>query len=149
MCDNAVALDALRARWGFPARLGSVELRRHYDAVDVTVAVEDATVVAVRGVDPDPLDPNDVQYSGSVALANTPRGLRLIQIEYDVTPTRAERLRPVLEAFDARGFGVHPAVEPYYPVSGSIANGRITLHRLRFVSRPDEIAFTGTEPVND
>ena len=69
-----------------------------------------------------------------------------MQIEYDVAVTRAERLRPQLDEFDAAGFGVHPSVEPYHPVSASIALGTIELHRLRFVCRPDELAFTGTEP---
>ena len=71
-----------------------------------------------------------------------------MQIEYDVAVTRAERLRPHLDDFDAVGFGVHPTVEPYHPVSASIALGTIELHRLRFVCRPDELAFTGTEPID-
>jgi hypothetical protein len=147
--DNEEAIDALRARWGFPARLGSVRLGHHYDAVEAVVEVDDQVVLSVRALDPVPLDANDVQYSGSVALAHTPRGLRLVQIEYDVGATRAERVRPHLLAFDARGFGVHTSVEPYYPVSASIATGTVTLHRLRFVCRPDELAFTGTETVPD
>jgi hypothetical protein len=32
-------------------------------------------------------------------------------------------------------------------VSASIAVADVTLQRLRYVSRPDELAFTGTEPV--
>ena len=36
---------------------------------------------------------------------------------------------------------------PVYPVSASLAQGRLTLPELRFVCRPDELAFTGTEPV--
>ena len=104
-------------------------------------------ILAIHGADPDPLDGADVQYSGSVALADTPRGLRLVQIEYDVTPSRAERVRPRLRAFDAVRFGVHPSVEPYYPVSASIVTATVSLQPLRFVSRPDELAFTGTEPV--
>jgi hypothetical protein len=148
LCDNEAACDALRTRWGFPARLGVVTLDRHYDAVDAAGVVDGDTVLALHGADPEPLDGGDVQYSGSVALAHTPRGLRLVQIEYDVTPSRAERVRPQLRAFDAVGFGVHPSLEPYYPVSASIVTATITLQALRFVSRPDELAFTGTEPVN-
>ncbi|HXY94634.1 MAG TPA: hypothetical protein VEP49_19385 [Acidimicrobiia bacterium] len=147
VCDNERAVEGLRTRWGFPARLGAVELRRHYDAVEAVAGTDGHTALSLRGVDPEPLDPDDPQYSGSVALAHTPRGLRLVQIEYDVAVTRAERVRPHLDAFDAAALGVHPAVDPYYPVSASIATGTITLHRLRFVSRPDELAFTGTEPV--
>jgi hypothetical protein len=147
--DNNQATEALRARWGFPAQMGIVELRQYYDAVEASVEVDGRCALSVRGVDPEPLDPGDVQYSGSVALAHTPRGLRLVQIEYDVDVTRAERLRPQLHAFDAEAFGVHPSVVPYYAVSSSIVVGTVTLHRLRFVSRPDELAFTGTEPVVD
>jgi hypothetical protein len=148
VCDNDDASGALRARWGFPVHPGSVVLRHHYDAVEVAAAVDGEVVLAVRGSDPEPLGNDDIAYSSSVALAHTPRGLRLVQIEYDVAVTRAERVRPHLDEFDAAGFGVHPSVQPYHPVSASIALGTIELHRLRYVCRPDELAFTGTEPVD-
>jgi hypothetical protein len=50
-------------------------------------------------------------------------------------------------SFDAAGFGVHPSVAPYHPVSASIALGTIELHRLRYVCHRTKLAFTGTEPV--
>ena len=149
VCDNDEALGALRARWGFPVQPGTVTLRHHYDAVEVAAVVDGQVVLAVRGSDPEPLGNDDIAYSSSVALAHTPRGLRLVQIEYDVAVTRAERVRPQLDEFDAAGFGVHPSVAPYHPVSASIALGTIELHRLRYVCRPDELAFTGTEPVEE
>jgi Acetoacetate decarboxylase (ADC) len=149
VCDNEAASAALRARWGFPVQPGAVTLRHHYDAVDASAAVGGDVVVAIGGRDPEPLGNDDIAYSSSVALAHTPRGLRLVQIEYDVAVTRAERLRPVLEVFNAEGFGMHPTVKPYHPVSASFALGAIELHRLRFVCRPEELAFTGTEPVRD
>jgi hypothetical protein len=149
VCDNARATDALRTRWGFPAHEGAVVLHRHYDAVEASVTVGATTVLALRGSDPEPLAGSDIAYSGSVALAHTPRGLRLVQIDYDVAVDRAERLRPRLDAFDAAGFGVHESAAPYHPVSASIAVGAVTLHRLRFVCRPEEMAFTGTEPTSD
>jgi len=148
ICDNATATDALRTRWGFPARSGRVALHRHYDSAQAEVRVDDATVLSIRAVDPEPLDGSDVGYSGSVALAHTPRGLRLVQIEYDVDAPRAERVRATLDVFDGARLGMHPAVEPWYPVSASIATGSLTLHRLRYVCRPDELAFTGTEAVD-
>jgi hypothetical protein len=40
---------------------------------------------------------------------------------------------------------VHASVIPYHPVSASTAVGAITLQRLRYVSKPDELAFTSTE----
>ena len=92
---------------------GAVTLRHHYDAVEVLASVDGHVVLSMRGKDPEPLGNGDVAYSSTVALAHTPRGLRLVQIEYDVTVTRAERLHPQLDEFDAAGFGVHPTVEPY------------------------------------
>ena len=148
VCDNDEASAALRARWGFPVHAGAVTLRHHYDAVEALASVEGHVVLSVRGKDPEPLGNGDIAYSSTVALAHTPRGLRLVQVEYDVEVTRAERLHPELDEFDAAGFGVHPTVEPYHPVSASIALGTIELHRLRFVCRPDELAFTGTEPID-
>jgi hypothetical protein len=146
--DSDDAAHALRARWGFPARPGTVRLRQHYDAVEASVEVDDTIVLSVRGTDPEPLGTGDIAYSQTVSLAHTPRGLRLVQIEYDVAVTRAERLHPRLDGFDAAAFGMHPTVQPYYAVSSSIAHGAIELHRLRFVCRPEELAFTGTEPVD-
>jgi hypothetical protein len=148
VCDNAAAVDALRSRWGLPARSGAVRLHRHFDGTDVDVDVGGTTVLALRATDPEPLDPGDVAYSTGVALAHTPRGLRLVQVDYEVAAERAERLRlrPIV-AFDGAALGVHPTVDPWHPVSASIAVGTVTLERLRYLSKPDELAFTGTEPV--
>jgi hypothetical protein len=142
---DAVAA-ALRDRWGFPAQPGTVALRRGYDRVTARVEIGGTTVLALDGVDPEPLAPGDVAYTTTVTLAHTPRGLRLVQVDTDVAATRAERLRPRLDVFTADGW-VHASVEPAHLVSASIAVGDVTLQRLRYVSRPDESAFTGTEPV--
>ena len=147
VCDNDDAVEALRTRWGFPARRGDVHLHRHFDGTDAGVVLDGTTVLAVRGVDPEPLGPGDIAYSTAVTLAHTPRGLRLVQVEDDVEAVRAERLRLLpLAAFDGAALGVHPSVDPWYPVSASIAVGTVTLLPIRYVCRPDELAFTGTEP---
>ena len=146
--DNAAAVDALRTRWGFPVQPGHVRLDRHFDGTTAEVLVDGRPVLSVRGTDPEPLGPGDVAYSTAVTLAHTPRGLRLVQVEYDLAAERAERLRPLpLGAFDAVRLGAHPSIDPWYPVSASIAVGTLTLHPLRYVCRPDELAFTATEPV--
>ncbi len=148
VCDHDAAVDALRSRWGLPARRGDVRLDRRFDGTDVDVAVDGPPVLALRSVDPEPLGPGDVAYSTGVTLAHTPRGLRLVQFDYEVVTERAERLRLLpMESFDPAGLGVHPTVDPWYPVAASIAVGTVTLERLRYLSKPDELAFTGTEPV--
>jgi hypothetical protein len=146
VCDNPAAVDALRRRWGFPARLGDVTLVRRYDAVTATATVDGVLVAALTARDAEPLGPDDVAYTTTVALAGTPRGPRLVQIDTDVHVERAERVMPTLDAFDAPAW-VHESVQPYHPVSASIAVGRVGLRPLRFVSKPDELAFSGTENV--
>jgi hypothetical protein len=146
--DAPAAAAALRSRWGFPSRPGTVELRRGYDGVTASASLADGgtAVLALTGLDPEPLGVDDVAYTTTVTLADTPRGLRLVQVDADVVAARAERLRPRLEAFATAGW-VHASVSPVHLVSASIAVADVTLQRLRYVSRPDELAFTGTEPV--
>jgi hypothetical protein len=85
-----------------------------------------------------------VQYTVTTTLAHTPNGLRLVQVEPEYELARAERIRPRLEAFDADGWGA-PRLHPVHVVSASVAVGMLTIPRLRFVSRPDVLAFEGTE----
>jgi hypothetical protein len=146
VCDNTDAIDALARRWGFPAREGSVTLERGYDAVGVSAVIGGTAVAVLTALDPEPLGVDDVAYTTTTALAHTPKGLRLVQIDADVAVARAERVRPRLDAFAAAPW-VHPSVVPYHPVSASIAIADLTLNRLRFVSKPDELAFSGTETV--
>jgi hypothetical protein len=146
VCDNEQAADALRRRWGFPARVGRVSLQWRYDAIAASAAVDDACAVSLRAIDPEPLLPGDVSYTSSVVLADTPLGMRLVQIDADAAVERAERVRPRLDTFDAPAW-VHRSVDPYYPVSASVARGELTLQRLRYVCKPDELAFGGTETV--
>jgi hypothetical protein len=145
--DGAPAVGGLRDRWGFPAVLGTVSLRRGYDEVRATATLGGVTLAALTGVDPEPLGAHDISYTTTVSLAETPRGPRLVQIDADVVPSRAERVRPRLDAFTAEGW-MHGSVEPCYAVSASVAVGDVTLQRIRYVTRPDELAFTGTEPID-
>jgi len=144
--DGADAGAALAARWGFRCRAGSVVLGRQYDAVDARVAIDGRTVLELRVRDPDPLGAHDVQYTASMHLAHTPRGLRLVQVDPDVRVERAERGRPALAAFDAAAWG-DARIAPAHPVSGTIAVADVTLPRLRYLCRPDVWAFDGTEAV--
>jgi hypothetical protein len=147
VCDNPVAADALAQRWGFPVRRGTITFPRYYDLVETTVAIDGELGLALHLNHPVPLGGDDVSYPTTVTLAHTPRGPRLVQVEADVAVQRAERLTPALVHYDGRVLGLHPSVEPYHPVSASVTTGTITLAPLRFVGRPDELAFTGTETI--
>ena len=145
VCDNAAAAEELRRRWGFPVRAGTVTLRRQYDATYANVTVDDRVACELVSFDPEPLGPDDVSYSTAANLAHTPRGLRLVQVDIDVRVERAERVKPRLDRFDGAAWGVHPSVVPYHGVSATTSVGEVTIQRLRYVSKPDELAFTSTE----
>jgi hypothetical protein len=51
-----------------------------------------------------------------------------------------------VRSFDAGAWG-DPRVQPVYPVSASLAVADVTLPRIRFLCRPDVLAFEGTEVV--
>lgn len=142
LVSTSEAATALAEGWGLPARVGPVRLERYYDSVELRAGEG----LALTGADPDPLGPGDVQYTVTTTLAHTERGLRLVQVEPDYTLARVERLRPRLGRFEAAGWG-SPLLAPRSPVIASVAVGAITLPAIRFVSRPDVLAFEGTEPV--
>jgi hypothetical protein len=144
--DSADAARTLAARWGYRSRPGEVRLARQYDAVTGTVRVDGRTVLEVALADPDPLGPHDIQYTASMHLAHTPRGLRLVQVDPAFAVERAERGRPRLAAFDAAAWG-DARIVPTHPVAASIALADVTLPTLRYLCRPDVWAFEGTEPV--
>jgi hypothetical protein len=145
-CDNSAAASALAAGFGFPAEAAEIRWQRAYDSVRVEVSRGGETILALEGADPEPLAAGDVQFSGTLNLADTPRGWRLVQIDPEIRATRAERLRPKLSAFRAAAWS-DARLDPYWPVSASLTLADIELPPIRFVCRPDELAFTGTERV--
>lgn len=145
-CDQPAAARELALRWGFPERPARIALARRYDGCALGVELDGRAALSIEAQDPEPLAPEDVQFTGTLTLAHTPRGLRLVQVEPRTSLTRAERLRPRLRDFDAEAWG-HGALTPYHPVSSSIGVGRIEIPPVRFVCRPDVLAFQGTESV--
>lgn len=143
--DAPAAASGL-AGWGFGATAGDVVLDRGYHGTELHVDVDGEEAIAITAVDPDPLAVGDVQYLVTMSLAETPRGLRLVQSEPEHDLRRVERLRPRLDAFEPDLFGA-PLLEPSHPVGATVAVGDITLPPLRFVCRPDVLAFEGTESV--
>lgn len=145
-CDSETAARALASSWGFAARPAEITLQRRYDGLTLQVSLEGRRALEIEARDPDPLGDSDVQYTGTLTLAHTRKGLRLVQVEPDYASTRVERLRPQLRHFDAALWG-RPALDPYHPVSASVALADVTLPPVRFVCRPDVLAFEGTEKV--
>jgi hypothetical protein len=140
------SVDGLVRAFGFPCRIGVVRMRRNYDGVSINVTEAEREILSVTGLDPDPMSIDDVQYTGSMNLAHTPNGLRLVQVEAEHVATRVERLVGRIQRFDGAAWG-DPLLDPYHVISASIAVEKVTFPPIRFVCRPDELAFTGTESV--
>jgi hypothetical protein len=145
---TAEARAALAQGWGFRCLPATVELSRRYDGVGLQVTDAGRSVLGFVGRDPEPLEPQDVEYTASLNLARTGRGLRLVQVEARHVVARAERLVPDLRNFDAGWWG-EPGLAPAFPVVASVAVADVTLPPLRFVCRPDVAAQEGTEPAGD
>jgi hypothetical protein len=144
--DNPAAAAALGSGFGLPSRPGTVTLQRRYDGAELTVGGDGQAAAHIVGLDPDPLNPEDVQFSVTTTLAQTPRGLRLVQVEPEYELRRIERVRPRVIAFDGSPWG-EPMLAPRQRVSATVGVGDVTIPRLRYLSRPDVIAFEGTEKV--
>jgi hypothetical protein len=148
--DNRDAAAALASGWGLAARPAEVAVRPGYDATSVTVNFTDGDAgrdaLRLRLFDPDPLGLDDVQYTGTLAPAETGQGLRLAQFEPEYAAHRAERASPRVDGFDAVAWGAPDAV-PRGPIAASVATATITLRPVRFVCRVDVSGFEGTEPV--
>ena len=145
--DNAAAARALAARWGYAVHDGRIVLSRYYDSMRAAVVADGRTILDLTVEDPDPLSAADVQYVASMHLAHTPRGLRLVQVEPRYQIDRVERGRPRVTAFNGAAWG-DARIQPVYPVSASLAVADVSIPRVRFVCRPDVLAFEGTESVN-
>lgn len=140
------ATEHLRGMLGFPARHGNVFLQHGYDGTRGHVELAGRRILEIAALDPEPLAPDDVQYTGTLNLAYTPSGLRLVQIEAQHQAVRVERLAARLQAFDPAEWG-NRLLDPYRVVSCSVAVETVVFPPIRFVCRPDELAFTGTESV--
>ena len=144
VCDNDDAAEALASRWGYRIEPGDVRLTRYHDRVVASVVRGGSSMLEVSLLDPEPISGGDVQYVATMNLAETPRGLRLVQVDPEYTFHKAERGTPSLSTFDAAAWG-DARVRPSWPVSASITVADITLPRLRYVCRPDVPALAGTE----
>ena len=144
--DNEAARAALASRWGYALALGEPRLARSYDEIRASATLAGARVLELALRDPMPLRNADAYYVASVHLAQTPRGLRLVQVDPDFDVARAERGRPLVDTFEAEAWGCAGA-RLSAPLSGSFSVADVTLPALRYACQPEVLAFLGTERV--
>jgi hypothetical protein len=147
IADSAAAAGALRNQLGFPVNPGNVVLRHGYDGVDLQVSREGKRIAALKAVNPEPLSASDVQFTGTLNLAHTPLGLRLLQVESHCQPSQVERLEPGRLHFDGAGWG-EARLQPSMVIACAVVVApQWVFPPLRFVCKADELAFTGTETI--
>lgn len=144
--NNGGARDAFRDRYGFRLRDGDVSLERGYHETSFGVEVDGQTWLrgAMRG--PVRIGEGDTQFVSSMHPAQTPSGFRLVQVDTRYAVQRAERAPLDLEKFDATAWG-EARLEPSLMLPAVVGIADITFDALRFVCRPDVLAFEGTEAV--
>ena len=148
IADSPAAVDGLRRQLGFPVATGDVSLRHGYDGIDIAVARGDRCLAALKAINPEPLGGNDVQFTGTLNLARTSLGLRLLQVESSCEPSRVERLAPGPLTFDGDGWG-QSLLQPTLVIACAVVVApQWTFPPLRFVCKVDELAFTGTQSVS-
>lgn len=142
------ACEGLRTLLGFPARTGQIHFRHGYDGVSVRVeSAAGERLLGIEAIDPEPMAVQDVQYTGTLNLAETPNGLRLMQVEMLSEARQVERVKARLESFQSTAWGSELLV-PTRVIAATVARLSIEFPPIRFVCKPDELAFTGTEAVS-
>jgi hypothetical protein len=138
------AVSALRGRWGFPAELGGVTVRRYHDRVIATVTRQGAPILEAALVDPEPISGAELQYIHTVTLAGVGETGEaapvLVQIDPHYSIQKAARGRPRVQRFDGAPWDA-AALEPLHPISASFATCDTDLPQIRFV-------MDATLPVN-
>lgn len=147
IANSEQACAGLRASLGYPVQGGSIDFRHGYDGISVQVrSAQDEIMLAIEALDPEPMALDDVQYTGTMNLAHTPNGLRLMQVEMNTEVNRVERLTARIEAFNGAAFG-DERISPTRVIAASVVTMDAEFPPVRFVCKPDELAFTGTEAV--
>lgn len=146
ICDSVEAAGALAAGWGYHLHHGEIDFRRSYDEVRCAVRRDGETALEIALRNPQPLGSGDIQFVAGMHPANTPRGFRLLQCDPEHAEIESQRGQPLVDAFEGESWGDW-RIQPVYPVSAAYCTADITLPKLRFLCKPGEMAFTGTEPV--
>jgi hypothetical protein len=145
------AADALAQRWGFPAHVADVRLKRGYDRVTGLVTVDGQTILSASLVNPEAISGGDIQYLPAVNLARVHRDgaqvARIVQVDPEFRMHKADRGKPQVEAFDAAAWLLEGA-DPWWPVSASIAQADMELPVVRYVLDPVKPAMQGVEKVH-
>jgi hypothetical protein len=147
--DTQPACDALRANWGYDARLAEVRLQPFHDRVVGAVRLDSHEILRVSLINPEPISGADVQYVSNMNLAKLPDdggNGTLIQVDPDYRFHRADRGRPLIETFTHDAWSAEH-VDPVYPITATFVRCDTGFPQIRYVIDPNKLAIGGTRKV--
>ena len=149
VCSTDEACEALKARFGYPAVAGVVELQELYHEVCAHVAVGGRTALKLRLGQRRPLPGTRLGLSSLVALARRGAGgpSTLLHIPVQADWGAADGGRQLLDAFSPEAFGAAQAFRPAFPMSAAFATADITLGAPDAVIDPETPAEESLEAV--
>lgn len=147
LTDNPDAVEPLRSGWGIPLKKAdSVKLKRYHDGSHLTVENGGENLIHIVTSSPILTAGGSMGINSSVNLADTPKGLRLVQVAENFTFKVAEVSTPDIRHFDAEGWGAK-GLRMRTPVSAISTVADITLRPIQFVADTEEPSLLTIRPV--
>lgn len=146
--DDADAAQTLSRRFGYRPTPGEISIHRRADRIEGRVNSGGRPVLEAAMLEPKTLEVEALQHIGNMNLARLPQGLRLLQVEPDITTLGVQRGEERLDMFDD-GFWGLPDRRLRYPVVAAAAHTLISLPPVRYVQDPDQPASRGTVAVSN
>jgi hypothetical protein len=149
--SSQAAADGLAARWGYPAHVADVRLKKGYDRITGSVASDGSLALSATLMNPEAISGGDIQYLPAVNLAMVRRESgdvpRIVQVDPEFQMHKADRGKALIEAFDAAAWLLDGA-ELSWPVSASCAQADMEMPQIRYVLDPFKPAIQGVEKVH-
>ncbi len=149
VCDSAAAVDALCEHWGYPVRLGDVDVARRHDQIRFTASL-DGRVVADLAVHPaDLINGGDLMTFDNLHLVRLgdDEGATLVQVDPEYTIHQADRGRPVVSLPDPHALGMRGHLRLLAPIIGFTFRADTDLVPVRFTIDSIRPAVTSTSRV--
>jgi hypothetical protein len=145
-CDSEAAIVLLREHYGWPLVRGEIAIQRKHFAVLGRVATGGRPVFEGWLEKGESISPGDLLFPVSLHLAEVDGEPRLVQVEPQYAPERAERGIARVQRFDAAAFG-DPRIALTNPLPATWTRGAFELRPVRWVMDPDKPAVVGAKRV--
>jgi hypothetical protein len=145
--DGQRAADALKSNFGYRSTAGAVSILQRSDKISAHVLSDGRCVAEGELTGLRSLEPGALQHIENMQLANTADGLKLIQVEPEITTNSLLRGQPSLSTFDSEFWQI-PGRMLKSPVIGASAQTQMTLMPIRYIqalqgkplARPEAVA---------